>query len=218
MDIVSRRNKVYTTIDREFLVDENLDDKMFLVFLYLKLDGGISGKVCTTVEEIVRQIGYKPLSGKGGINDEVANILKQMADNGWISFEVGTPRRYKSFLKIRFNDSFFYKPLKNFVAVKMQEFDIIVKQPTRCRKDNLMRVYTVLKAHCWSEKGRFPSIETLSEKSGGKSNNTVGNALKELERIGLIYILNDGKYTTDDGQVKYHNNKYIFRLDEPNIK
>ena len=52
MDIVSRRNKVYTTIDREFLVDENLDDKMFLVFLYLKLDGGISGKVAQQLKKL----------------------------------------------------------------------------------------------------------------------------------------------------------------------
>lgn len=219
----------FANISKKILLDKNINDYLLLIFPYLKMSESHWGTIGTSIEEIVKSIGYTPDNHTGRINDKILKCLKWLSDNGYISISLPLTRKIssKTFIKIIINNNDFFQTknkngnLSSFVILESEEYLKITNKDNKVNKGVLLRVFLNIKKRMDFSSDSlqycFPSNKCIMKDCFKTSSQIITNAIKELERIGLIYIHRESKCNTDElGKISKYTN--IYALDSGTIE
>lgn len=224
--------------EKDFLRNKNVDDKVFLIMAYLMFNINLKGTIGTTLETIIKNIGYTPNKNKGRINDGVIQQLKWMEDNNIITIESEydniTPKGYMQ-IKMNKHDDFLnidtwdgdknnsikehILKFKPFVILSEREYNKIVTADTTVNKGVLLRVFLNIKGYMnFSDDGDtktcFPAQSTIAKNCNKTTGYTVNNAIKELVNMKILFVCNLGQYKDKNGHMKNINNVYAVDPEE----
>lgn len=215
---------LFVMYEKEFIKRKDIDDRVLLVLAFLMLNVNARGKVGTTLENIINNIGYIPNRNSGKINDIIIGQLKWLQKNKYIFINTGETITPKGYLEIQINkrnnifdmktiDSNGEIKTKPHVSLTEREYKKITTSKTKANKGILIRVFLSIKSYISFDKYSpnicFPSQLTIAKNCGLKSvGYTVNNAIKELVKMRILFEHVTGGYKDKDGNVRNANNVY----------
>lgn len=213
------KEEVFTTIPKHLLNEKDINDIMLLILPYLRIKSSLQGEIGTTLEEIIRSIGYIPNNNEERINKKVLNCLIWLIEKKYIFINMAIEKiTEKIFIKIiinKHNNIFNIEDEQGkyipYVLLTSVEYFKILQSSIKISKGILLRVFLNIKKYIDLKKDDnycFPSQKTIKNDCGKNSNETITKAITELEKIGLIYVYKPEIYNINNGIIKHSNNIY----------
>ena len=191
----------FLNVGKELLRSEEVTGKMLLVLAYLRIFASFINEVRISVMWLVQDIGYRPKSGRGNINDQIRSILQLLKERGAVQFDA--PGSTTQQIKIRLNvEHPYFNPQGGYVQITSDELDKIVSC-NYLRKDWLMAVYLIVKSHMYynprdqNYDAAYPTLRTITNEVSALvqiSHNSVSKVLSILVEIGLLRTYSVGSY------------------------
>lgn len=214
------KKEVIVNISKELLLNPEVSDTLLLILPYLRIEASLRGIVSTTLEYIVKRIGYVPNNQKGRINEVILRNLEWLASKEYISIDVPISKiSAKKFFRITINNNNNIFDMENkdgdcqpYVILTSTEYENIIQRSSKGRQGSMLRVFLNIKKYInfneHSAKVCFPSIKTIKEESFIGSTETVSNLVKDLEEIGVIFVHRGGAFKSQSGKIRHRKNLY----------
>lgn len=167
----------FVKFDKRRLYNRSCDNKLLLLFAFLGINSTRSGKVISSLEYTIWQMGYKPNQHKNRINSEIVSLLSELIQNDYISVNCDINQvKPKELFVIQINRRKNpFDVLNNYVLLTESEFYKITQLSTDIvGKDTLLRIFLVIKSFINNDSALpqigYPSIATIKDKGGIQSN------------------------------------------------
>ncbi len=212
--------EAYITYKKKEIRDPEFDGRLMLLMAYIMMNANLKGCVGTTLETIIKDIGYIPNRHKGMINEVIIGYLMWLEECDHISIvnecSKITP---KGFIQIRVNKNSDLFNIGNepYTSLTEREYNKITTFDTGISRGTLLKVFLNIKSYInfASETAiaAYPSQSSISRHCG-VSLQTVNNAIKELVRMKVLFEHVTGLYKTKTGAVRNAINAYAVEPSE----
>ena len=218
------KKDITTHIKKDFLLSPEVSNTVLLILPYLRIRASLNGVIGTTLENIVKEIGYVPNNQKGRINETILKDLEWMLRNKYISINIPISEiSAKKFFEITINNDNNIFDVKNdigeyipFVSLTADEYKKIIKGSGKAKQGRMLRTFLNIKKYInlaeGSDKICFPSLEVIKRDSLLSSNEVTSKLIRELEGVGVLYVDRNNYYKDNSGKVKNMNNVYALSL------
>ena len=193
----------YIYIPLSVIVDTELDARRVGVFTYLRLHYGLNNIVGFTVSDIVEWNGGKPDRNVNGSNGKVLSIMDALNDKGYLTYI--TDKSRSSYMKCKFNTSYYYDECSNgFAVLYLDEIEKILEYKKTNLKDSAINNTTILLVFSYlrNKIKRRPNELKPEER-------TVENIAKRRERLPDAYYGNINDIAAELGIYKNTLSKII---------
>ena len=179
------------------------------------------GQLNTTIDILVKSIGYIPNYHKGKINETVLQQLNYLVHEKYIttsiSLDVVKPKECFTISINGENNIFDMSTGKNetkpFVMLTYHEFEVITQTKTTSDKGILIKAFLHIKKRInlnnYSEQFTYCSQELLSKECGTSRGYSIQTPINDLVSIGVLYEYTTGSYTDLNGTKRNAPNIYI---------
>mgnify|MGYP001194609836 CR=1 FL=1 len=232
-------NELFIMYDKDFITREDIDNRLLLIIAFLRIRASGKGIIGTTIENIVKNIGYIPNRHKGKINDIIINQLKWLETNNYIFVYTDLNQlSQKVYFEIEINnDNNIFDmrekdnngnvimnelgepKLKTHVVLTDKEFDKIVTTKTQINKSVLLRVFLNIKKRInfndAAPKICYPSQALIAKDCCLNKGYSINKAIKELVNMGILFEHVTGGYKIGNKIINANN---VYALDPKELK
>lgn len=212
--------EAYVIYKKKEIRDPEFDGRLMLLIAYIMMNANLKGHVGTTLETIIKDIGYIPNRHKGMINEVVIGHLKCLEECDHISIvnecSKITP---KGFIQIRINkkSDLFNIGNEPYISLTEREYKKITTFGTGISRGTLLKVFLNIKSYInfdsKTASAAYPSQSAISQHCG-VSLQTTNNAVKELVKMKVLFEHVTGAYKTKTGTVRNAVNAYAVKPSE----
>lgn len=194
---------------------------MLLVLAYLRINASMNGRIGTTLETIIKDIGCKPNNHKGKINEMILDQLKWLETHNYIFINSDTSKiSQKLYFEIEINnDHNIYqmfgeddKIIHPYVSLTDREYHKITTTKTKANKAILLRVFLNIKKRinfdATTPKICFPSQDLIARDCNTSKGYSINNAIDELIKMNILFRHTTGGYKDKNGKVQNGNDVY----------
>lgn len=224
---INDKDKITISYNKQNFNRQNTRDDIreYLVMAYLRFNCTVSGKVCATLTTIAAECGYPSKNNAKDNNDKIRETLCKFSQNGLFTCnkDLHTIRNTEYFeLQLTDEYNIFYCD-SNFVSLSMAEFETIIHNETRAKKDILFATYLCLKKYTYSNPDiKLPNLivttqDAIKRVVGVTSRNTIADALNDLVKLKLIYTNNLTYFYYDEIKNKFYPTASVYALDKAEL-
>lgn len=212
--------EAYIIYKKREIRDSKFDGRLMLLMAYIAMNANLKGHVGTTLETIIKDIGYIPNRHKGMINEIIIGYLTWMEESNYISiineYSKITP---KGFIQIRINkkNNIFNVRNEPYISLTEREYRKITTSDTGISRGTILKVFLNIKSYInfdsKTASAAYPSQSAISQHCG-VSLQTVNSAIKELVKIKILFEHVTGLYKTKTGAIRNAVNAYAVEPSE----
>ncbi len=215
---------VFVMFKNEFIKSKEIKNKLLMIMAYIRLNASALGSLGTSIDLLVKSIGYKPDNHKNRINDFIRSQMQWLERNNYIYILADINKvNSKECFMIKINDEHNIFDMNYddngkiktfpFVMLTYQEFNTIVGSKTMVDKALLLRIFLVIKSHInWDESTAnytYISQDTVAKECNiSSTGGTVNSAIKELVDLKILYEHITGSYLDHKNNRRNANNYY----------
>lgn len=209
-------NEIFVGFYHSYISDKKVDSKMISLLACIRFGSSLSGEYTTSIEYLVKKMGYKPDRNKGKINDKIVYLLEQLELHNHIFILPKSLAEIKNTevftIQINLNNNIFdvfetdrkKRQHKNFVMLYQYEYEKIISIDSKSNKSSIVRTFLNIKKH-WdmSDDSSYshPYYGTLAKECNITSISQIIGYIKDLKNVGLLpYSYCSGSYLTKSGK------------------
>lgn len=192
----------YSKIVKKLIINENKEDtlvkkyggEVIRIWDYLYTNTNRKGQCRFIIDDLVEQCGFRPNNKKGKINDKFRNILNSLQLQGLL--EIVKQDKIILVKMVDISDDYFQ--LYENEIIKIEEYR------GKCNKNNLIALYSLIKARMYKRKDKkdlqitfeaeiaYPSYADITENTG-IAKKSISTYIEVLENLNLIRHKNIGQ-------------------------
>lgn len=201
-------------------IKEEYDRKLLLLMAFIRIHASASGKVISSINYMVRDMGYTPNCRSGEINDKFIQQIKFLEQEEYISLscDIDNIKPNTCFLIQVNNEKNIFNPDNRFVLLTESEYRRITSSKTKIDKATLLSVFLFIKQRINMTEGHmhvaYPAYSTLKRECMVSSASTIVSSVNELCGIGVLYQHITGSYINKDGKARNAVNAYALSAND----
>lgn len=196
---IDKLSDCFIIIPKEVIVNNSIDDKRILVFIYLAIMKTRNEKCYISCNHMINWFGYKPNINKGRINDKFKLVLKSLINIGYIKeMDIETEFKSNYLIELSLNE-FAFKPTNNFTIIHLNEINSIKQYMSTINDKDIslskvLIIFTYLRSKIYrrkTPKDKYPecfysNYQVIADDLG-VSRQTISKAVSILDELNIIH-------------------------------